>query len=197
MRPGLAFAVGALCLPLSAAVGHPAVKEALAADEPATGAALQDAPLVHELGVSLGYQAPLSLDKRVPLGGGAVYTLHYLVSRRSSLGVQLGVRTFPSAPWHVAMGYGLTFTHHIEPHQRDRLPEGFFLRYGLLLQMNVLEKRAGTATGHDTLLAIGYDLPGRGAAPWILLGYHLTQLRAFDSETLWWPYTELAVGLRF
>lgn len=189
---GLGCALFALT-PVSEAVGSDGVPSGQAANPEL----IERVHLLHELGVSLAYQAPLSFEKRVALGGGATYTLHYLISTRSALGVSLAFRAFPSPPFHFALGYGLAFTHHLKPHRRGVLPEGLFFRYGLLLQMNILEGREGSSTDHDTLLAVGYDFSGGAAAPFLMVGYHLTQVRSFDVETLWWPYTDLVVGLQF
>lgn len=155
------------------------------------------APAANVLGLSLAVQAPLSLDKKVPLGTGVVYTRLIFVSPRSALGVVAGLRVFPAAPLHLALGYGLSFQHYLSRSIHEGEPYGFYVTYGLLLQMNWLAERDGTATGHDTLLAIGYDFPAGRVLPTFQAGYHLTQVRGFDEETLWWPYTEVLVGLRF
>src|SRR5690606_9472983 len=115
------------------------------------------------------------------------YTREYFVTRRTALGVHLGVRMFPDAPWHFAFGYGVTFKHYLGTIGRTETT-GLYLLYGLLLQMNVLEGRRGTATDHDTRLAVGYDWRAGPIIPWVEAGYHITQLRNFDENTVWWPY---------
>ena len=62
--------------------------------------------------------------------------------------------------------------------------------------MNFLTDRPGTAVGHDTRLAIGFDWSARWA-PVLEAGYHITQVRNFSAPTLKWGFTELAAGLRF
>lgn len=148
------------------------------------------------LGLSLAVQAPLSLDKEVPLGAGLVYTRDYFVGKRTALGIHAGVRAFPDSPWHLALGYGLTIKHYafrLQPNAR----RGLYLLYGLLLQMNFLEDHGGTAVGHDTLLAAGFDWQAGGVSPLVQAGYHITQVRGFDEPTLWWPYAEVILGVRF
>lgn len=148
-------------------------------------------------GLSVAYQAPLSLEKSPPLGGGITYTREYFVSRRTALGVHVGLRLFPVEPLHLALGYGLTFKHYITPLKPSGPTTGLYLLYGLLLQMNFVKGREGSATDHDTRLAIGYDWQAGPVIPTLEVGYHLTQLRNFDEDTVWWPYTELVGGIRF
>lgn len=148
------------------------------------------------MALSLAYQAPLSLDKSFAGGIGIFYTREYFVSPRTALGVHSAIRIFPAAPFHFALGYGLTIKHYITV-GRSGETAGLYLLYGLLLQMNMLEGRNGTATGHDTRLTVGYDWRAKDLFPFFEAGYHLTQVRSFDENTLWWPYTELAGGLRF
>lgn len=152
---------------------------------------------VNILAVSVAYQAPLSLDKDLPLGGGLFYTREYFVTRRTALGIHAGLRFFPDTPRHLAFGYGLSIKHYLGPTSSERETTGFYLLYGLQLQMNVLEGRSGTATDHDTRMSAGYDWGDGRVKPLVEVGYHLTQLRNFDEETLWWPYAELAFGIRF
>ncbi len=154
------------------------------------------APIANVLAASVAYQAPSNLEKSNYLGGGLVYTRDYFVAPRVAMGIQAGVRIFPSPPFHFASGYGLSLKHYVGNLGTSK-GSGLYLRYGLLLQMNVLEGRSGTATGHDTNLAIGYDRESRTVNPVVELGYHITQVRAFDEDTLWWPYTELLAGVRF
>jgi hypothetical protein len=154
------------------------------------------APKSHVLALSLAYQAPLGLDKS-GLGGGVTYTREYFITARTALGVHASLRVFPDAPRHIALGYGLTFKHYIVADAQRQSIAGLYLVYGLLLQMNFLQDREGSATGHDTRLAIGLDWSWRGVFPLVELGYHLTQVRNFEQPTLWWAYTELATGIRF
>lgn len=148
------------------------------------------------LALSIAYQAPLSLDKGFAGGIGVSYTREYFIARRTALGIHAAVRIFPDSPWQLAIGYGLTFKHYLI--SRNALTtKGLYFLYGLLLQMNVLDGREGTATGHDTRLAMGYDWQVGEVFPLLELGYHLTQVRSFDEETVWWPYTELLGGVRF
>ena len=123
----------------------------------AAPALVYSTPHANVFGVSIAYQAPLTLDKAVPLGAGLTYTHEYFVTRRTALGVHAGVRFFPADPWHLAIGYGLTFKHYVTSLKPSGPTSGLYLLYGLLLQMNFLEGRKGSATGHDTRLAIGYD----------------------------------------
>jgi hypothetical protein len=148
------------------------------------------------LALSLAYQAPLSIDKSFAGGIGIAYTREYFVSRRTALGIHMALRIFPGSPWQLALGYGLTFKHYLISRSAETT-QGLYFLYGLLLQMNVLDGREGTATGHDTRLAMGYDWQVGSVFPLIEVGYHLTQVRSFDEETLWWPYTELLLGVRF
>lgn len=146
--------------------------------------------------LSLAYQAPLSLDKSFAGGIGISYAREYFISRRTALGIHAALRIFPSTPWQLALGYGLTFKHYLISRSAETT-QGLYCLYGLLLQMNVLDGREGTATGHDTRLSIGYDWQVDRIFPLVEVGYHLTQVRSFDEDTLWWPYTELLLGLRF
>ncbi len=155
------------------------------------------APAANVLGLSLSVQAPLSLDKKAPFGAGLVYTRQYFITPRTALGITAGLRVFPTDPLHLAFGYGLTFQHYLGRGTVGETPYGFYLTYGLLLQMNWLAEQDGTATGHDTLLALGYDFPAGRVLPTLQAGYHLTQVRNFDQDTLWWPYTELLFAVRF
>lgn len=148
-------------------------------------------------GISIAYQVPLDLDKDWALGSGLTYTRDYFVSRRTALGIHAGVRIFPAAPWHLAFGYGLSIKHYVGPTRIEQTATGLYLLYGLQAQLNVLEGRAGTATDHDTRLAVGYDFRAGSLIPVFETGYHITQLRNFDSETIWWPYIEVVFGLRF
>lgn len=148
------------------------------------------------LTASIAYQVPSDLEKSLYLGGGIVYTRDYFVTPRVALGIQVGVRTFPAPPFHLALGYGLSMKHYFGNWGASK-SSGVYFRYGLLLQMNVLEGRSGTATGHDTNLAFGYDREAGPVSPVIEVGYHLTQIRAFDQDTLWWPYAEVLAGVRF
>ena len=71
------------------------------------------------------------------------------VHHRTALGIHAGVRAFPTAPRHLAFGYGLTIKHYVgnfQPNPRY----GLYLLYGLLLQMNWLEGSSGSSTDHDT-----------------------------------------------
>lgn len=165
------------------------------ADKPAP--LVYSTPHANIFGLSIAYQAPLTLDKSPPLGGGLTYTHEYFVSRRTALGVHTGVRFFPAQPWHLAIGYGLTFKHYITSLKPSGPSTGLYLLYGLLLQMNFLEGRKGSATGHDTRLAVGYDWQTGPVFPTFEVGYHLTQVRSFDEDTLWWSYTEVVGGIRF
>ncbi len=163
----------------------------------AAPAVVYSTPHADILGVSLAYQAPLTLEKAPPLGAGLTYSHEYFVTRRTALGVHAGVRFFPADPWHLAIGYGLTFKHYVTSVNPSGPTTGLYLLYGLLLQMNLLEGRKGSATGHDTRLAIGYDWQAGPVFPTLELGYHLTQVRSFDEDTLWWPYSEFLGGVRF
>jgi hypothetical protein len=153
-------------------------------------------PTANVLVASLAYQAPSNLEKPFYGGGGVVYTREYFVTARSALGIQAGARIFPAPPLHVALGYGLSIKHYIGNFGKTA-SSGLYLKYGLLLQMSFLDGRSGSAVGHDTLLAVGYDRNSDGLSPVVEAGYHLTQVRGFDQETLWWPYTEVAAGVRF
>ncbi len=145
--------------------------------------------------LSLAYQAPLSLDKNVPLGAGFSYTREYLIGANTALGIHAGARIFPEPPTHYALGYGLSIKHYVFKHRRFQFG-GTYLLYGLLVQMNFLSDRSGTAVGHDTRLTIGYDWIGDWA-PSVELGYHFTQVRNFEEPTINWGYVETALGLHF
>jgi len=166
------------------------------ADHSSSSPSPSHSPTANVIGLSVAYQAPLSLEKSFPLGGGLFYTREYFVTPRTALGIHAAARVFPQAPTHWALGYGLTLKHYVGNFGHSA-SDGLYLLYGLLLQMNFLEGRKGSATGHDTRLAIGYDWHSTGLAPLVELGTHITQIRAFDDDTLWWPYTELVVGFRF
>lgn len=148
------------------------------------------------IALSTAYQAPLSVDKGFAGGIGVSYAREYFVSKGTALGIHAALRIFPASPWQLAFGYGLTIKHYLfSPGATPT--QGLYFLYGLLLQMNVLEGREGTATGHDTRLSMGYDWQLGNVFPLVEAGYHLTQVRSFDEETLWWPYAELLWGLRF
>lgn len=193
-RLGALFFVSLLTIGKS----HSVARAADEAPEAKAGAEIVFAtPTANVFGLSLAYQAPLSIDKAVPLGGGLTYTREYFVTQRTALGIHVALRVFPDDPLQLALGYGLTFKHYLGHQSLSRPTSGFYLLYGLLLQMNYLKGREGTATGHDTRLAAGYDWQSGNLFPTIELGYHLTQVRSFDTETLWWPYTEVVTGIRF
>lgn len=154
------------------------------------------APTANVIVGSLAYQAPTNFKKSFYGGGGVVYTREYFVTARSALGIQAGARMFPAAPWHFAFGYGLIIKHYLGNLGSSKSSD-LYLKYGLLVQMNFVDDREGSALGHDTLLAVGYDRRSDGPSPVFETGYHLTQLRGFDQETVWWPYAEIAAGLRF
>lgn len=145
---------------------------------------------------SLAYQAPTNFEKSFHGGGGIVYTREYFVRARSALGIQAAVRVFPAPPLHLAFGYGLSIKHYIA-NLGGSQSSGLYLKYGLLLQMNFLDGRKGSALGHDTLLAVGFDRDSEKLSPVVEAGYHLTELRGFDQERVFWPYAEVAAGLRF
>lgn len=155
------------------------------------------APVANVLALSFAVQGPLNFDKDLPLGGGLTYTREYFVSSRTALGIHAGARVFPGTPFHFALGYGLTIKHYFGDWGNAGPGSGFYLLYGLLLQMNWLEDSNGVATGHDSRFGVGFDFRTEHVFPVVELGYHLTELRAFDRDTIWWPYTELLVGLRF
>ncbi|MCH2108308.1 MAG: hypothetical protein MK135_03195 [Polyangiaceae bacterium] len=169
------------------------------AQEPATEKSespeLNSVKIVNRLSLLVAYQAPLDLDK-VGIGTGLAYTRDYFVGPNTALGIHLALRTFPVDPLQLALGYGLTIRHYLGSSNQDR-PGGFYLLYGLLLQMNYLSSKKGTATGHDTLLAAGFDFQSSNWLPFLEVGYHLTQVRSFDDKTLWWPYAETQFGFRF
>jgi hypothetical protein len=149
------------------------------------------------LSLSLAVQAPLSLDKELPLGTGIAYRREYFVARRTALGIAAGLRVFPASPFHLALGYGLSFKHYVGSLGNAGARSGLYLLYGLLMQMNYLSGRRGVPTGHDTLLSIGYDWQAGSIMPVVEVGYHLTQVRGFDQDTIWLAYSELNLGLRF
>lgn len=155
-----------------------------------------DAPTANVLLGSLAYQAPTNFEKPFYGGGGIVYTREYFVTPRSALGIQAAARIFPATPLHFAAGYGLSIKHYVGDFGTSKSC-GLYLKYGLLLQMNFLEDRKGSALGHDTQLAVGWDWAPDRPSPAIEAGYHLTQLRTFDQETVWWPFAEIAAGIRF
>ncbi len=149
------------------------------------------------LSLSLAVQGPLSLDKALPLGGGLAYRREYYVARRTALGIAAGVRVFPASPFHLALGYGLTFKHYVGNFGNAGPRSGLYLLYGLLMQMNYISGRKGVPSGHDTLLSLGYDWVAGAICPNVEVGYHLTQVRAFDQDTIWLAYSEVNLGLRF
>lgn len=163
---------------------------------PLRAAEPEAAPTANVLMGSLAYQAPTNFEKAFYGGGGLVYTREYFVTARSALGIQAGGRFFPAAPWHFAFGYGLLIKHYVGDFGSSK-SSGLYLKYGLLLQMNFLDGRRGSALGHDTLFALGYDRTSDRPSPVVEVGYHLTQVRGFDQKTIWWPYTEVAAGIRF
>lgn len=169
---------------------------ALTRQERVDAAELGKAPTANVILGSVAYQAPTNFEKSFYGGGGLVYTREYFVTARSALGIQSGARIFPAAPWHFAFGYGLLIKHYVGSLGSSKI-SGLYLKYGLLLQMNFLDDRRGSALGHDTLFALGYDRTSEKLSPVVEVGYHLTQVRNFDQETVWWPYTEVAAGLRF
>lgn len=187
--PLVVAAVTSLSVPRKAFTAEPRSSESHS-DEP------RPAPTANVLLGSLAYQVPTNFKKSFYGGGGFVYTREYFVTARSALGIQAGARLFPAPPLHFAFGYGLSIKHHVG-HFGASISSGFYLKYGLLLQMNFLEGRNGSALGHDTQLAVGYDWTSDRPSPVIEVGYHLTQVRGFDQETVWWPYAEIAAGIRF
>ena len=160
------------------------------------GAPERYGPRSNVLGLSLAYQAPLSLDKGFAGGIGVTYTRDYFVSERTAIGIHTALRIFPAEPFHFALGYGVTLKHYVGSYGQTR-SDGLYVLYGLLLQLNVVDGFEGSATGHDTRLAVGFDWSATGVSPLLELGYHLTQVRSFGDATIWWPFTELVIGSRF
>lgn len=197
--PLVVAAVTSLSVPRKAFTAEPRSAEPRSS-EPRSNEPRSDeprwAPTANVLLGSLAYQVPTNFEKSFYGGGGFVYMREYFVTARSALGIQAGARLFPAPPLHFAFGYGLSIKHHVG-HFGASMSSGFYLKYGLLLQMNFLEGRNGSALGHDTQLAVGYDWTSDVPSPVIEFGYHLTQVRGFDQETVWWPYAEIAAGIRF
>jgi hypothetical protein len=129
-----------------------------------------------------------------PTGAGITTSWDFFTSSRSSLGIHAAYRHYSGDSSLGQLGYGLIMTHYIQPGSSTGI-SGWYLNYGLLMQ--VVRRRGidGSGTAHDTKLSAGYDFGGE--RHWYAeAAYHYSRLRTFEANEANLDYAELAFGAR-
>lgn len=154
----------------------------------------QAAGPTREIRLGLTYQSLFSdsFGSGIAPGPGASATYEFKITPGFALGINLAYRTYGGTPAISQLGYGLLMRHAFG--SGDFRP---YLAYGLLLHINSVGGRTGTATAHDTALAAGADFTAFSQKLFFEVDYHISHGRHFDSSTLNLSYGEAKLGYRF
>lgn len=131
-------------------------------------------------------------SSRHGFGFSGAYEFH--VSPRFNLGLTLAYRLYPGERRTQQLGYGTVLKHFFSEQWTSRHGVYPFLDYGLLLQQTFVQGRTGNAVSHDTRLGGGILVRVSGATLFAGVGAHYSRVDAFDRESIWIPYFDLAAG---
>ncbi|MEM6558141.1 MAG: hypothetical protein AAF219_01205 [Myxococcota bacterium] len=163
----------------------------LAASSPETPPSIQpDDSRALRIGASYVVRVPDDLDITGAHGAGIWSDYEFLLSPSFALGIHLALRGYPDGDRLLQLGYGLTLRHTFVTDG----PLDLFLTYGLLVQSSWLEGRSSYATSHNTLLGAGAIAKGALEGGFVQLGYNLSGLRFFDSDTTNASFAEVTLG---